>query len=282
MRPAVVLAVLSLACSPKAPIERSAAGGPAKQGDTAQPIPLDLSAPVARSIDIGRALFVLDQVAAAGTDVVMAHVPDLMDRPLGGYLAFREGDGAGRPADAYLVSFYTRDDAPRVAFEVRLTDGAKPAFQAFDPPKAAPPGFAELARARQLAINAMPRSNQPINPVVLPASSASSDVLVYLLAGTARSNLAVLGQHYRAVVPLGGDHVTSMTPLSNSALEMPTVDASGQPAKAIVVTHVVTDFPLETHVFASLLHKLPIYVGTRRGTWLVDGDRVSFLGEQGP
>jgi hypothetical protein len=33
-------------------------------------------------------------------------------------------------------------------------------------------------------------------------------------------------------------------------------------------------------VFTSLLMRLPIYVATKRGLWLVDGDKVSFLGEK--
>jgi hypothetical protein len=51
---------------------------------------------------------------------------------------------------------------------------------------------------------------------------------------------------------------------------------------AFVVSHVVGDFPLETHVFASLLYKKMIFVASRRGVWCVDGERVSFLGEKGP
>ncbi|MDX2050939.1 MAG: hypothetical protein SFV15_01020 [Polyangiaceae bacterium] len=46
-----------------------------------------------------------------------------------------------------------------------------------------------------------------------------------------------------------------------------------------MVTQVVTDFPLETHVFTSLLTKKLLYVGTRRGIWRVDGERISLLAE---
>jgi hypothetical protein len=36
---------------------------------------------------------------------------------------------------------------------------------------------------------------------------------------------------------------------------------------------------LETHVFVSLLHQRPIYVGTSRGNWVVDGAKISLLPE---
>ena len=39
-----------------------------------------------------------------------------------------------------------------------------------------------------------------------------------------------------------------------------------------------TDYPLETHVFASLSAKLPVYVATARGDWVVEGTKISFLG----
>ena len=53
--------------------------------------------------------------------------------------------------------------------------------------------------------------------------------------------------------------------------------------RATVVSHVVTDYPLETHVFVSLLHKnAPIYVATRRGTWLVIGDKITLVDDKPP
>jgi hypothetical protein len=49
-------------------------------------------------------------------------------------------------------------------------------------------------------------------------------------------------------------------------------------AEALTITHLVTDYPLETHVFTSLLVRLPVYVLTSRGTWRVNGDQIAFLG----
>ena len=125
----------------------------------------------------------------------------------------------------------------------------------------------------------MPASDQPVNPVLMPASAfGEQGILVYLLAGTTKPDVAVFGRHFRAVVRGDGAAITSMTPLSNSALEIPTRAPDGATPEALVVTHVVTDYPLETHVFTSLLVRMPVYVGTRGGTWRVDGDRIAFLG----
>ena len=44
------------------------------------------------------------------------------------------------------------------------------------------------------------------------------------------------------------------------------------------MTQLVTDWPLETHVFVSLLHdRRPIYVGTERGVWRVVGDKIALV-----
>lgn len=203
--------------------------------ETELPIPPDLSDQITRSCAIGRQLFVLDKVAAIGTDVLLANVPDAPQRGLGGYLPMRERDDAGGPPNSFLVSFFTADTPPRVAYEVRVAPNTTPAFQAFAPPKEAVPGFAALVHARALAIAAMPASNQPINPVVMPGeANGETGVLVYLLAGTKTPNVAVFGRHFRALVPLGGTAVTYMMPLSNTALELPTAAPSGGSVEALL------------------------------------------------
>jgi hypothetical protein len=47
---------------------------------------------------------------------------------------------------------------------------------------------------------------------------------------------------------------------------------------ALAVSHIVTDAPVETHVFASLLNRIDLYVTTSRGWWRVKGATVEFLG----
>ncbi len=271
----VLMVPLLFGCGAESGRERPASGT-ASQAE--QPVPPDLRADIARSIAVGSQLYVLDKVAAIGTDVLFANVQHPEAQGVVGYVPLREGDADGRGRNSYLVSFFTEDDPPRVAYEIRVLPDAQPEFQAFAPPKDVPPGFAALIRARQAAIAAMPTPKQPINPVVIPGEVAG-EVLVYLLAGTKQPDLAVFGQHFRAVVAMGGSSVRSMTPLSNTVLEVPTRAPNGEPAEGLAVSHAVTDFPLETHVFTSLLHQKVVYVGTRRGMWRVEGDKISFLGK---
>jgi hypothetical protein len=285
-RPIVLLAVLA-ACggasgSPPAATPPGAAEPATPAPPFAeQPIPADLRDPVERSIAVGQQLHVLDKVAAIGTDVLLANVSDVQNAGVVGYLPLQEGDAQGKPTGTYVVVFFTSDNPPRVKYEIRVASDTPPEFQAFEPPRDGAPGLAALVQARQLAIAAMPRSEQPMNPVLLPAPDSEDSVVVYLLAGTKQPNVAVLGRHFRALVPLGGTRVSSMQPLSNGSMEIPTRGPGGEPVEGLIVSHVIGDFPLETHVFASLLHQTTLYVVTRRGAWRIEGERVSFLGEKG-
>ena len=247
------------------------------------PIPQDLREQIRRSCEIGRQLYVLDKVAAIGTDVLLENVKDLQGRGIGGYIPVQEGDEDGRPRQSFLVVFFTAEMPPRIAYEIHVAPDVKPIFRAFDPPKAATPSFAAFIRARKTAISAMPPTRQPINPVLVPGeANGEQGVLVYLLAGTKKPNTAVFGRHFRALVPINGTAVTYMMPLSNTALEMPTRGPNGEAPEALMVSQVVTDFPLETHVFTSLLIKKQVYVATSRGVWRVDGDQIAFISDKPP
>lgn len=261
-----------------------AAGTPKPPSE--QPIPEDLRGAVEQSVKLGVALYIHDKAAAIGTDVLQENAKSLGELSLGGYLTMQEADEQGTPRDSMLVLFYTRDAEPRVACRVHvpLGNNAVPSLEEVKPAAPMSEGMRLLVRARAAAIRAMGKPAQPINPVVLPAELAGEKgILVYLIAGTARPEVAVLGKHYRVLVAVNGSTVERIEPLTKSALELPLQEGSAPSASrvaALAVTHLLTPQPLETHVLASLMYRLPLYVETPRGTWRVDAGRVSFLGER--
>ena len=247
------------------------------------PIPTDLQEHIERAEQIGVQLYLLDKAAAIGTDVLRDKLGNLESQGLGGYLPLREGDEQGRDKDSFLVTFFTTGQPAQVAYEIRvfIRPGTQTEYHAFNPPKPASAGLSLLMQARQAAIHALPDILQPLNPVVLAgAAYGENGILVYLLAGTTKPDVAVFGRHYRVLVGEDGTTVKYVRPLSKSILELPTRRPNGEKPEALWVTHLVTDWPLETHVFASLLYKLPVYVGTSRGTWRVNGAKIAFLGSR--
>ena len=252
---------------------------------TAKPVPSDLRAAVERASRIGRILYEYDRAAATGTDVLLENTkPSDQERRIGGFLAMRETDSAGAVQPSFTVIFFGTEPPPKIVYRVRvpMKEGARATFAELRPPVPVGEAAGLLIRARQTAIGALQAEPepQPLNPVVLPARVAIGEdgILVYMIATTKRPDTAVFGKHYRVLVSADGKSVKRFEPLSTSALELSSLSRPGTQAAYMVVTHSLTPYPLETHVLASLLHRVPVFVLTPRGTWRVDGDRIEFLG----
>ena len=252
-----------------------------------QPAPVAVPADLRRNIDLaeglGQQIYLQDKASAIGTDALMERVKSLNDFALGGFLTVREADASGKLKPSFQVMFFTRGDDPRIVFRVHvpLELGSVPMVDEMYPPSLANEGERLLIRGRQTALDALRQIVQPINPVVLPGDAIGEEgILVYLLAGTTRPNVAVFGRHYRVLVSSDGRTVKRFEPLSKAVLEIPTEPSPGGQSVVLAVSHLVTDYPLETHVFTSMLHGIPVFVATARGNWQVDGNRISFLGRR--
>jgi hypothetical protein len=256
-------------------------------GEKAIPTPADLADKIQLSIDYGRSIYAQDHASAIGTDVLFANLPrDEKEAWRGGYLTVREAEEGEPPKERpyWTVVFYTKSAEPLIKYRIRVpVDGVtKPSFERVVPPEPPTRPMALLIRAREAAIQAAGPFDQSINPVVLPGMGFGDrdDLLVELLAGTTKPNTIVLGKHFRVLVSSDGARVKSVTPLSKGALEMSTrseLVPKGAQVTGLYVTQIVTDYPVETHVFASMLSRMPLYVLTSRGTWLVDRDSIRLI-----
>jgi len=238
---------------------------------------------VAQASKLGRLIYLLDKAAALGSDALLARIPPKDHVPIGGFLATRDVEPSGAEKPSFTVLFFTPGDGPHIAYRVRVPfkPGARSTVEDVTPPAEPNKPTEVLIRARATALAALPKTAQPINPVVLLARPTIGEegILVYLLAGTKTRDLAVFGKHHRVLLSADGTTVLRFEPLSKSALEISLqVARPGSKPVEMIVSHIVTDYPLETHVFVSLLHNVPVIVVTQRGTWRVDGERIEFLG----
>jgi hypothetical protein len=104
---------------------------------------------------------------------------------------------------------------------------------------------------------------------------------VYLIASTKKLDVAVLGRHHRVLVSGDGKRVLHDEPLSKGILELPMAGGNlppGARAVSLVVSHILSDAPIETHVFASLRYGIAIDVVTKAGSWRVERGKVEYLG----
>jgi hypothetical protein len=273
-----IAVLLAAACAHKPPAK------PMDSGFKEEPIPEDLRAKVERSIELGQELYRYDKVADIGTDVLQAEFKAgwkerFLQEGLAGYIAAREANQDGSSKNAWVVLFYSGGDPALFRYAIHVPIGTKVWLEKLDPPKPAIPDLQGQIDARAAALKAAGPFGQSINPVVIPAGDFGElpgDLLVELLAGTTETNAVVLGKHFRVITSPEGV-VRSVTPLSKTAQVMRSDPKVGKPV-SIVTNEVVADYPLEIHVFASLQAKMPIYVINARGFWLVDGDKVSYLG----
>ena len=250
------------------------------------PPPDDLRAEIEQSRSLGFVLYQHDLASAIGTDVMRANVPAPKELGIAGYLTHRDADDDGRVLDTWHVMFFSAGDSPHEICSVRvpMQDGATPVFTLSKPQTPVSDFERSLIRARQTALAAIMPVSQPQNPVILLGLSGGKPcIVVYMLAGTTRNDVVVLGQHHRVLVSLSGETVVSVQPLSKSIIEVPLKSevppdlGPGWVDGPLFVTHLVTAWPLETHVFASLLHRIPIVVGTSRGNWMVEGTQISLV-----
>ncbi len=267
----------------------SAPSSPPPKGQGAEralPIPADLAPRIAESVELGRILYLLDKASAIGTDVALAKVPDFHQRGVGGWLTLQEADDSGKPRDGFAVMFISREEPFRTLFRIDVPFKGEPTFRELSPPQPLDELGIRMFRARQTAIAGVPRGPRRWNPIVLPGAAVGRPdaILVYLLAAEQRAGEMVFGIHYRVLVSADGSSVKAALPLSKSALVLPppksTLPAGSTPVAAMV-SQLVTDWPLETHVFVSLLHnRSPIFVVTKRGVWLVVGDKISLVDDK--
>lgn len=220
---------------------------------------------------LGRRIYEQDQLAWKATDVLLAAV-DLRDEPdLVGWINV-ERDGV------WVVRFVGKyGESLRAKYEIpfpRSPAGVAGALVRLDPPKALPDREVGMFKARQAAIEAMPRRcTENSNTVVLPDGERSGWI-VYLLSATSAPGKVVIGGHFRAQVAADGSEVKEMRPLSASCLEM---DAPPRDAVGLAVTQILSPIPFETHVFLSLLHGVPLLVGTTDDIWLVKEGRITHV-----
>jgi len=168
-------------------------------------------------------------------------------------------------------------DGFTAAYDVTFLPDQRPAVSKVKDSRLSEPEFAQL-RARQLARRQVSQPcAQRYNTVALPDGS-TGNLLIYALAATDDPNLVLMGGHYRITVSGDGRNVRLVEKLSKSclALKKNEVPRGGKPS-GLFATHIVSEFPLETHGYLSLLHNQPLYIGTRKGMWKVDAGEFTLV-----
>lgn len=206
--------------------------------------------------EMGKAIYRQDVAAWVGTDALMAHMaPTPLGPPLVGWIVVDQGPDQ-------LVRFIRRDgDNLYPAYDIPVHDGVAGAVVPVENGTlSATETAAFLARQTAIANIGRLRCSAALNAVVLDDPD-SDGWLVWLLTATTDANIIPFGGHYRFRISADGSTVLRRDMLSNSCINLPRQQEgpNGQPA-GLVISQIVSNGPVETHVFLSLQNRLPVYV----------------------
>ena len=218
---------------------------------------------------LGQAIFRHDLAAARATDALMEKKPDAAKEDLVGWIVNEAGAGE-------RVRFL-RDlgSGPEVAYDVDVPRRAEPRVAAPADRMLTPDELARF-RARQAAVAGVRRVCRPRYNTVVLNDPDGDGWLVWLLAPSPGVGAVPMGGHYRATVSADGRKLERLDALSNSCLVVDPrqgLPTGAQPV-GLMGSHVVSDTPVETHVFLHHLYRLPVYVLTGEQMWKIEKGRI--------
>lgn len=144
-------------------------------------------------------------------------------------------------------------------FSLAENDGAK-LYAAFEAGVSSV-NSAEFAEAKALVTNFC---GFPYSAVSVPENNGAK----YFI-GQDPKNRLVFGRHFR----VSGSQVKAST---KSCFVAPNPPAGAKVAGAFT-THLLSDTPSEFHVFLSLVHGQPIFVGTQSGRFVIENGKISVM-----
>lgn len=226
---------------------------------------------------LGREIYQHDQLAWVATDVLMAGVKkeDLVAEKVGGWVV-----DVSLPAKPLVRFLRQHDGRVEAAYDVYFARGEKP--------KLSVPSSRELTEGQKAGAAASAAAQRALfdgthpwcggnpNTVVLDDPDGSGYLVYFLRAKPSQSAIPV-GGHYRISVSGDGLTVEQIDQLFASCL---TLDSKDLPKdakpEALIMSHIVSATPLETHVFLSLQEKTPFYVTTGADqAWYVSGGEIT-------
>lgn len=221
--------------------------------------------------ELGQEIYRVDKYAAYAADILFRQQLDLSDYRVRGWVVTE----ADRNPLVTFVGEY--EDELRGLFEIRPESELPEQFKIVAGRELTWEERAKFAARETASAATLEYCSNSYNTVVLPDPTSDS-WLVYLLAATDQPGLVLAGGHYRFTISSDGMSVQSVDRLSRSCL---TIDKHGAdvPEGATPVmmfmTHIVSDTPVETHVFLSLLHDMDFAIGTEGGVvWKVSGEQI--------
>lgn len=225
---------------------------------------------------LGQSIYERDSYAAKATDILFSEVGEpekLTKEGIEGWIVTKD-------KQKVIVKFVAQiEEALLPIYDVTFTSSHEGKLTRIQGKKLLPEELAQF-KAKQLALKNIPKFCSPRYNTVVLRDIDGEGFLVYALAATTDPNLVYIGGHYRITISKDGTEIEQIDRLFKSCLVLDRNDVlkDGKPA-FMVGSHVVSNTPVETHVFVSLLHNLPLFIVTMDGEkWKIDKGEILAIG----
>ena len=219
---------------------------------------------LAQREELANAIHAHDLYAWWASDLLQSRIAERPGAGVGGWIT--QGDSKGG-----VVTFFDGSKALALARVSCESTGPASCALVWTEGEAPTEAQAQAMRARETA-KADPRfepAPTQYNSVTLPAEPYLGEPgwIVYWLAATTDPDLLVMGPHFRFLVSEDGRRVRRGGMLTRTMVvdTAPEDLPEGAQLSTYLVTHGLDDLPAETHIWATMLYRVPITVVTRSG-----------------
>ena len=237
-------------------------------------------APLARHFDtatterLGREMYEQDRRAAIAADLVRDNFDPNEERLVGFITSGTAAQLRVRFVRAGAAGYEAAIDA---VFDELLL----PALERAPSPELSAAEHAQITARLQVAKDVETRCDGRYNTLAL-ADPDGDGMLVYAVAAASEADTVMVGGHVRYSISADGETIEHTEPLATSCAAAPIADlesaAKTDGNKGLALRTTLSDTPLETHVFLSLTHDLPLFiVGTDLKMWRVEHGRMKVV-----
>jgi len=220
--------------------------------------------------ELGHEIYEQDFYSARATDVMLSKISDPFSFGIRGWI-YEEKE------KEKVVTFIGDNEGTLVGlFEVKLRK-KKIKSSKLDSIELTPDQVS-LFKARSLAISNIDTfCAQQYNTIILKDVEKDA-LLVYALAATTDPDAVLVGGHYRFTISKDGKEIIQKDRLFKGCLTLdktPDDMPKGAKLAALTMSHIVSDTPVETHVFLNLLHGMTFYVATGENKiWKIEDGKI--------
>lgn len=207
---------------------------------------------LAETESMGREIYRQDRLAWRATDALLAQKVDPAKEKLRGWVTL--------PGSDQVRFVRATETGYEAAYDITVPARGKPRIES--------PVDRILSTDEQALLAAKETAAKNVGPICGPGGynfaamkDAGGGWIVWLLAPMREAGALPIGGHYRFTISADGKTLIRRDALSNSCLVLkaPPLPKGAKPL-GLALNHVVSEAPLETHVFASLQTPLPLIV----------------------